>query len=393
MALTQLWKNAQDELKEKHVQQVISFAGKGKLSDGGPTSKEFREFLALVPSAFLARYADECLKEKFDSSGFALQDVINEVGKRLGFQVEQGKYRGSPGEIGFDGLWRALDGNAIVVEVKTTDAYRIVLDTIAVYRRKLIADGKITEGKSSILIVVGRNDTGELEAQVRGSRHAWDVRLISIDALVRLMRLKEELEDPKIMEKIRRVLMPQEFTKIDGIIDLVFSAAEEVKKDEEMPDVGDAGEDGGGAKKPKFVPTNFRDACAERVQKRLGKPLVKQSAAVYSSPDQKVTVVCINSREYQEGSYVKYWFAFHPHQQELLKTHKGGYVAFGCGSVDSLLLVPAGDFLPWLDMCGKTELEDRFYWHIRITKDAEGFLFRVKKGFKAIELNKYLLGA
>jgi hypothetical protein len=393
MALTQLWKNTQDELKEKHVQQVISFAGKGKLSDGGPTSKEFRDFLALVPSVFLARYADECLKEKFDGSGFALQDVINEVGKRLGFQVEQGKYRGIQGQIGFDGLWRALDGNAIVVEVKTTDAYRIVLDTIAVYRRKLIADGKITEGKSSILIVVGRNDTGELEAQVRGSRHAWDVRLISIDALVRLMRLKEELEDPKIMEKIRRVLMPQEFTKIDGIIDLVFSAAEEVKKDEELPDVGDAAEDGGGAKKPKFVPTNFRDACAERVQKRLGKPLVKQSLAVYSSPDQKVTVVCINSREYQEGSYVKYWFAFHPHQQELLKTQKGGYVAFGCGSVDSLLLIPACDFLPWLDMCGKTELEDRFYWHIRITKDSDGFLFRVKKGFKAIELNKYLLEA
>jgi hypothetical protein len=66
----------------------------------------------------------------------------------------------------------------------------------------------------TLVIIVGRSDTGDLEAQVRGSRHAWDIRLISIDGLLRLMRLKEELDDPKIMEKIRRVLMPQEFTKV-----------------------------------------------------------------------------------------------------------------------------------------------------------------------------------
>ena len=47
---------------------------------------------------------------------------------------------------------------------------------------------------SSILIVVGRDDTGELEAQVRGSRHAWDIRLISADALVKLVNLKETVE-------------------------------------------------------------------------------------------------------------------------------------------------------------------------------------------------------
>jgi len=35
-----------------------------------------------------------------------------------------------------------------------------------------------------VLIVVGRQDTGELEAQIRGSRHAWDIRLISAEALL-----------------------------------------------------------------------------------------------------------------------------------------------------------------------------------------------------------------
>src|SRR5580658_8981939 len=101
MALTELWKTAQNEIAEKHIQQVIGFAGDGKLRDGGTASKEFRGFLTLVPSHFLVRYAGECLNDKFEGSGFALQDIINEVGKRLGFRVEQGRYRGTPGEIGF----------------------------------------------------------------------------------------------------------------------------------------------------------------------------------------------------------------------------------------------------------------------------------------------------
>jgi hypothetical protein len=54
-----------------------------------------------------------------------------------------------------------------VVEVKTTDAYRISLDRTADYREKLILSD-YTDKTSSMLIVVGRDDTGELEAQVRG---------------------------------------------------------------------------------------------------------------------------------------------------------------------------------------------------------------------------------
>jgi hypothetical protein len=48
MALTELWKTANKELQEKQVQQVIAFAGDGKLRDGGVASKEFRDFLTAV---------------------------------------------------------------------------------------------------------------------------------------------------------------------------------------------------------------------------------------------------------------------------------------------------------------------------------------------------------
>ncbi|WP_132038491.1 hypothetical protein [Kineothrix alysoides] len=88
----------------------------------------------------LIKYIDECLSssEKFDGNGYVLQDLINEIGKRLGYSVIHGRFKGKKGENGFDGLWTAPDGSSIVMESKTTDIYSISLDTIANYRQQLI---------------------------------------------------------------------------------------------------------------------------------------------------------------------------------------------------------------------------------------------------------------
>ena len=84
--------------------------------------------------------------------------------------------------------------------------------------------------------ISGRSDTGDLEAQVRGSRHVRDVRIISVDALLRLLKVKEELEDPATIDRIRDILTPHEFTRVDGIIDLVFTAAKEIKEEDIEPE-------------------------------------------------------------------------------------------------------------------------------------------------------------
>ena len=75
------------------------FAGTGRLLDGSTTSAEFRDFLAKVHSRPLVRYADECMSGRFESSGLALQDVVNESGTRLGFEVRPGRYRGVPAKL------------------------------------------------------------------------------------------------------------------------------------------------------------------------------------------------------------------------------------------------------------------------------------------------------
>ena len=229
MPLMKIWSSAPEAVEQMSIEQVVSSAGTGVLKDASPCSVELREYLAQIPSSKIASYMEHCLSTAFIKGGMVLQDLVNELGRRLDYKVTNGRYQGVSKEVGYDGLWISPEGHAIIAEVKTTDAYRISLETIAAYRSKLTAGGQIASS-SSILIVVGREDTGELEAQVRGSRHAWDIRLISADALVKLVQLKENTEGSETGSKIRTLLAPMEYTRIDRMIDIMFAAATDVEE-------------------------------------------------------------------------------------------------------------------------------------------------------------------
>ena len=202
MPLIALWSSNRIAIDEFTIEQVVAAAGDGNLRDGSMCSQEFRGYLSEVTSSKLGLYIEHCLSKHFGKGGMVLQDLVNELGRRLDYKVTNGRYQGTSNAIGYDGIWASPEGHSIVVEVKTTDTYRIALDTIANYRNKLVANGEVLP-PSSILIVVGREDTGELEAQVRGSRHAWDIRLISADALMKLVQLKEDADAPDTGRKIR----------------------------------------------------------------------------------------------------------------------------------------------------------------------------------------------
>lgn len=390
MALLDIWKKTPDQLKDKQVQQLIAFAGAGKLLDGSECSQEFRSFLARVPSEELVAYADQCIASSFPESGLALQDIVNEFGSRIGAEVSSGRYRGTKNQVGFDGLWLFPNGHAIIVEVKTTDAYRIDLTTIASYRKALIEDGNISEAESSILLIVGRQDTGDLEAQIRGSRYAWNIRIISVEALRRLMLIKEEVEDPQIIKRIHSILIPREFTRLDEIADILFSATEDIKQEvvtsENSVDMSEKK-----VKSPKFIPVAFHDDCISVIQAYLKEGLVKRSRAQYSTPDKSIIVNCAVSKEHNPESSPNYWFAFHPHQKESLQKTAKAYVAFGCGSSKRVLLIPFEIFNAWLDGMWTTQNGDRNYWHVVIYRKGATYFLHRKKGEKTIDVTSYLL--
>jgi hypothetical protein len=325
------------------IEQVIALCGNGKLGDNSQCSVELRKYFQTAKTENLRNYLQSCLQNPFDRSGFVLQDIVNEFGRRLDYTVENGPYQGKSNAIGFDGLWSDSDGYCIVAEVKTTDAYRINLDTtVARYREALTATGRITK-ESSVLIVVGRQDTGDLEAQVRGSKHAWTIRLISAEALAKLVALKENSELDSV-GKIHELLIPFEYTKLDKIIEIAFTAAEDASNAFEEDEAGDSdalptGEETE-AKQHRTSPeaiSALRSSIIESLTYAHA-PLVKKSRALYWSADKTLRVVVTISRQYGEGQG-SYWYAYFSDWDKFLSEASTGlYVLGGIGRKEAYAL-------------------------------------------------------
>lgn len=391
MALLPILSNSPEQVYGLSIQQIVAICGNGKLVDQSNCSEELRLFLGQAPSEKLIEYAGVCLSDGFEKSGQVLQDIVNELGRRLDYKVENGLYSGKANAIGFDGLWQTEEEKSIVVEVKTTDIYRINLDTIATYKERLISAGKIGSG-SSILIVVGRQDTGDLEAQVRGSRHAWDVRLISVEALTKLVRLKETAEEATVA-KIRELLTPFEYTKVDRIIDIAFTAAQEVSEGRELEEgFASDGSAPDSAEKmpisytqnhtPRDIINNVRSRIISNIAALEKKALIRKSAALYWSSDaaHELRVVCTISKRYDKNES-NYWYAYHPAWDSFLYGGAKGFFVLGCVDRGEAFALPYSWIKLRLPELYVTEKEEKRYWHIVLAETNDGELeFRTMTG-------------
>jgi hypothetical protein len=108
MPLIALWESSSAVVEQFSIEQVVATAGNGELRDGSLCSTELRSFLAQVSTPKLATYVERCLSSGFLKSGMVLQDLINELGRRLDFSVENGRYQGTTNTVGFDGIWNSL---------------------------------------------------------------------------------------------------------------------------------------------------------------------------------------------------------------------------------------------------------------------------------------------
>lgn len=400
MALIDLWQR-DDETRKRKLFQLITFAGTGKLGDGNSTSQEFRALLPEVSVDALARFADECLTESFDGSGFALQDIINEAGRRLGYHVAPGYYQGRVAANNQDALWTAPDGWKLIVETKTTATYQIHLGKIAGYREKLLEQGDVTEQKSSILIIVGREKTDDFEAQIRGSRFAWIVRMISVSALFRLLRIG--INDDSTLAKVHRIFVPQEYTKVDGIIDLVFETAEAARVDL-RDDLDDALEDPleeprsseqpkteiVGGDSAKYVPKvgyDVKAACIRRVELKLGVHLTPWSRSFFADDNASTGVMCAVSSRYRGD---RYWFAFHDRHRVQLERFARRYIALGCGTSDSVVFLEYDWFKQYIPSLNASKTEP-VYYHIHIDHVGSNWEMRLKGRDKSTDVTAFLL--
>jgi hypothetical protein len=393
MPLLEIWRATKDSVLSMNLETVVKMAGDGQLKDGSETSIEFRQFLTEVDSKKLAEYATYCTDHAFVNSGQVLQDVVNEIGRRLGFSAENGRYQGVRNDIGYDGIW-SVGSDSLVIEVKTTNAYTIKLDVIATYRDRLADAGRVSHD-SPILIVIGRDETESLEAQVRGSRHAWAMRIIGMDALIKLMEVNLSTSSKEVTEKIHAILKPIEYTRIDKIVDVIFSAAED--KDLDIDSVGEPldYQDKTGQKvyatpqsTPREIIEKKKQNAIEVLSFKLNKVLVKKKYSLYSDQNGNVHAAVAISKRY-ERSEDFYWYAYHEVQRQFLSESITGFMVFGMSDLDVVFAVPYSKLEELRERLNSTIRDDgREYKHIFIYLDGEKYTMRLKAG-EEIDLISY----
>jgi len=399
MPLIDFYASAKSRVLEMEIKQIVAIAGDGNLKDDSTASSEMREYLSAISTKHLCRYVDSCLGASFDCSGFVLQDIVNELGVRLGYQVERGLYRGKKNAVGYDGLWKIANNRDILVEVKTTDYYTINLDTVFKYKKQLAQSNSISSD-AMFLFVVGRDDSNSLESQIRGSRYAWDARLISVESLLQLVLIKEKTEDAITLEKIRSLIEPIEYTRLDRLVDVVFLSIEDAEKSLEEENIT-GNEDDSNVSVSKIAKRNKNDATdadlieekrniiIEKIENATGKIYKKQRRTQFESSDGNSRLGLAVSKHYNRPGQQNYWYAYHPHIDVFLSGSKSGYFVLGMMDRDAVYMIPVLEMEKYKKNLNTTVKDSRNFWHITLYDiNGEIHLSLPKKGTK-VSLEKY----
>ncbi len=339
------------------------------LSAGGAGSSTLRSLLAEASWEELNEVVQETLTIKGTAAAFVLQDCVNVMGQRLGFEVEFGRYRGTQGKSGHDGLWKSKRGWQLVIEVKKTGAYQIDPKTIVSYIDGLQQERKVAANAVG-LYVLGSHESDVLEQTIKGAGLAGKLRVISLDGLVHLSELVETrgLSHDQVVS----LLAPLDNVFVDsllGIIDELIQKEETVEEDREEED------------RP-YAPTprNEVDATFSQVSKvieaRLKRPLKVLSRKMREWDGSRA--VLFFSKDYGGG---RFWFGFHSNQLEYLKDASTGLAIFVCAKADQTIVWPFEDFREKLSSLNVTVQPKRTYWHVQIfAENVNGATRWVTKG-------------
>ncbi len=206
------------------LSQILDLAGLLDDSAGNDTPRHrFRNFLAknVTEVGQVRDYVQECLKTPNTQYSRALQDLINHLGRFLGFDVTFGRYQGVKGQIGFDGHWRSPTGFHVVIEVKTSEVYPIKTAALVGYVNELIGEKVIPSWDTALgLYVVGNPnpEIKQLENSIVGENRTQQLRIVSAESLLSLAELLNgyDVEHTDVLALLRPVS-----PTVDPVIDLI----------------------------------------------------------------------------------------------------------------------------------------------------------------------------
>ena len=214
------------------IKDILHLLG-NELKDETEQVNRFREFIEKEkwPTEQIKKWLDECISESkgaHDPYNRAFQDLIVSLGRRLGFEIQYGRYMGKSGEENYDGIWKRENGDMIVLEVKTSTWPIGSVSQLGDYLEELSKK----EGVKNIfgLYVIGKGDVQPLIEQILGSKYKDRMRLILYDDLMEVITLKEKLEpvigEKQAIEKVQNLFLPIESINIGNIVRLIVLIVE-----------------------------------------------------------------------------------------------------------------------------------------------------------------------
>ena len=225
------------------IGDVLSLMGHD-LEDGSGSTDRFREFLLKdkwQPDHF-ETWLTECVTKGNQSERYwynAMQDIAVALGKRLGFEVEFGRYSGSTSAIAYDGLWRSQSGAVVLVEVKASGWPVTSVGQLGQYVQRY---AETTDEPVYGLYVIGSASYEHLIDQIKGGEYRNRLRLIAFEDLVKLWRLKADLDEvagrDAASQRIQSILLPIESVDLGNLVRLLLEISElrTAEATEEIPD-------------------------------------------------------------------------------------------------------------------------------------------------------------
>lgn len=207
--------------------------------------------------------------------------------------------------------------------------------------------------------------------------------------MLKLVLLKENAETPTVGAKIRGLLRPVEYTRLDSLADVMFDTVAEVDSPaaySEQDEPSDTSSNLQAAQKSTWQFTDSNELQTKRlaVVAALGKrhniELKRQSRALYASADGTTRVACGMSKRYGGKTPNLYWYAFHPQWDEFLSSGSHSYFVLGCMDKSEAYAIDHSTMLALLPFLNTTTTkEGSTYWHVHLREDGSKTLLVVPK--------------
>jgi hypothetical protein len=140
-----------------------------------------------------------------------------------------------------------------------------------------------------------------------------------------------------------------------------------------------------------LAPGSFRRSCLVRIEEHLGLSFAKQNATLYESTDHTTNLLISVSKDYGDDKMVRFWYTLAAPQIEALDSSPNGWLAFGCGTPDNLLLIPHRYATEWLRRIRVDSIDGPSRWDVKLSSPGDGYRLLPPYSGREIKLKRFLI--